>query len=109
MPPEIRDSLGGKKIDFHLHCALPQQHRSHLDLLEVSHLAPVVDHPCLVDQVKARVTSMSRRVIVVSMDGENRQGDVQIWILVVDALGAAVAKVNFWIRKIFHLKICLVM
>ena len=46
---------------------------------------------------------------MVSMDGENRQGDVQIWILVVDALGAAVAKVNFWIRKIFHLKICLVM
>ena len=89
----------------HLHCALPQQHRANFDMLEVSHLAPVVDHPCLVDQVKARVTPVSGRIIVVSVDGENWQGDVQIWILVVDTFGVAVAKVHFWIRKIFHLKI----
>ena len=55
------------------------------------------------DKVKTRVSPMSRGVIVVSVDGENWQGDVQVWVLVVDTLGAAVAKVHFWIRKIFHL------
>ena len=88
----------------HLHRPFPQQHRSHLDLLQVGHLAPVVDHPRLVYQVETRVTPVSGRVIVVSVDGENWQGDVQVWVLVVDTLGAAVAKVHFWIRKIFHLK-----
>ena len=47
---------------------------------------------------------MSGRVIVVSVDGEDWQGDVQIWVLVVDTLGVAVAKVHFWVRKIFYLK-----
>ena len=38
---------------FYLHWTLPKQYWSDLDVFEVSDLAPVVDHPRLVDQVKA--------------------------------------------------------
>ena len=55
------------------------------------------------DQVQTGVTSQPRGVVMVAMDGEDRQPDVQVGILVVDRLGVAVGEVHQGVRQVLHL------
>ena len=54
-------------------------------------------------EVHTRGCSQSRGVIVIAMDGEDRQPDVEVLGLVVDKLVLAVSKVHQGVGEVFNL------
>ena len=71
-------------VQRQLRRALFYEDRRECNLLDVRGAAEVVDQVGGGEQVEGRQPSVTSRVVVVAVDGEDRQLDIVVWVLVVD-------------------------
>ena len=71
-------------VQRQLRRALFDEDRRECNLLDVRGAAEVVDQVGRREEVEGRQPSVTSRVVVVAVDGEDRQLDVVVWVLVVD-------------------------